>query len=288
MPNTHSNSDPKSDSIPTPTVNRKKKPGALQGDVWLTVQTERAQKFIYGRRKSKDRPAIWGLIAFADTLKPIWLAASLDDPYADWWLVKTDAAIEACKHVIESSHQTLTVLLSQYCALQVETAHSTQPRRIPLRFSSPYGFRGAHLLAEYDRLMCLWLTVTHVGMPIDKVLEESLKTCSKKLRALFTVPQGFQDLGLNRRLVQADDPLHIKAKTLMGELPEDILNRVIVPSLQPRKDLDRKSQKSVENPLEILIAADPVVNEAKPDPSQDISPPAKTTTGGEGIKPIEP
>jgi hypothetical protein len=46
-------------------------PGALQGQVWLTVQTNQAPQLIHGRAGTPDKPAIIGLIGFADRLRVI-------------------------------------------------------------------------------------------------------------------------------------------------------------------------------------------------------------------------
>ena len=43
-------------------------PGALRGQVWLTVQTRQAQRLIRGRNGNANKPAIIGLVGFADRL----------------------------------------------------------------------------------------------------------------------------------------------------------------------------------------------------------------------------
>ena len=67
--------------------------GALRGEVWLTVQSHHAQRLILGRAATLEKPAIVGLVGFADRLRVIWNAARADDPYADWWLIKIDEAL---------------------------------------------------------------------------------------------------------------------------------------------------------------------------------------------------
>ncbi len=69
--------------------------GPLRGQVWLTIQTHQAQQLVRGRNGTPDKPAIIGLVGFADRLRVIWQAARNDDPYADWWLIKVHEAIEA-------------------------------------------------------------------------------------------------------------------------------------------------------------------------------------------------
>ena len=77
--------------------------GALRGQAWLTVQTRQAQRLIQGRNGSEEKPAIIGLVGFADRLRLIWHAARSDDPYADWWLIKIDEAIEQARAFIRQS-----------------------------------------------------------------------------------------------------------------------------------------------------------------------------------------
>ena len=218
------------------------KPGVLQGEVWLIVQTERAQRFIYGRRKSADKPAIWGLFKFAENVKILWLAASQDDPYADWWLVKADEAIRRCRDIFGAHQDALNVMLGEQCALEIGKVQSIKPQRISLKFSNPYAFRAAQLLAEYDRLMCLFMSALHVGAMDQRSLDEQLSACSRKLRAVFTAPQGFQALGVHRGLLKGGGDRIEKAKSVMGEVPEEIINGMVSPSLRPRTNPVSKHQ----------------------------------------------
>lgn len=211
------------------------KPGVLQGKVSLTLQTERAQLFVYGRRKTLGKPPIWGLLTFAEKIKTLWLASSQDDPFADWWLMKTDTLIKESKYCIQGSAKVLNELLDTQCVLQVDTAQSVSPLRIALRFSNPYPFRAAHLLAEYDQLMCLWMTVQHVGLLIDEKLEARLRATAKTLRAVFASPQGYQRLGVSRAMYQAGEGIADNARAVMGDVPDDILSELRTPNLRPKK-----------------------------------------------------
>ena len=44
-------------------------PGALHGEAWLTLQTHQALMLVHGRGLLPDKPAIIGLIGFADRLR---------------------------------------------------------------------------------------------------------------------------------------------------------------------------------------------------------------------------
>ena len=222
-------------SAQTPDNSAQQKPGVLQGKVSLSLQTARAQQFVHGRRKTPDKPAIWGLLTFAEKIKTLWLASSQDDPFADWWLMKTDELLKDGKHCIQDSAKALNELLDTQCVLQVDTAQSVSPLRIALRFSNPYPFRAAHLLAEYDQLMCLWMTVQHVGVLVDEVLEERLRASAKKLRAVYASPQGYQQLGVSRAMYSVEKGIADTARALMGDVPADILSEVRTPNLRPKK-----------------------------------------------------
>ena len=82
------------------------RPGALHGQVWLTIQTNQAQQLIHGRAGTPDKPTIIGLVGFANRLRVIWQAARNDDPYADWWLIKVHEAIEVAGTYLVTSKRT--------------------------------------------------------------------------------------------------------------------------------------------------------------------------------------
>jgi len=135
-----------------------RKPGSLRGQVWLTIQTHQAQQFIRGRKGTADKPAIIGLTGFADRLRVIWLAARNDDPYADWWLIKTHDAIDSSSTCIRDWQTELDSQLDQMAGLEVTIAGSQKPCRVPLQFANPYAYQAARLLSEYDTLVRTVLT----------------------------------------------------------------------------------------------------------------------------------
>ena len=54
------NSDAKQSHESTAENQNESSPGALQGEVWLTIQTYQAQSLIRGRRAADGKPAIIG------------------------------------------------------------------------------------------------------------------------------------------------------------------------------------------------------------------------------------
>ncbi len=138
-------------------------PGVLRGEVWLTVQSRHAQRLILGRAASLDKPAITGLVGFADRLRVIWNAARADDPYADWWLIKIDEALERARNRIKTERAALDDCIQQQSALQIKIATTEKPYRVALQFANPYAYWGAHLIAEFDTTARTVLTAKHVA-----------------------------------------------------------------------------------------------------------------------------
>jgi len=215
------------DRIPRP-----EKPGALHGEVWLTVQTIQAQQLIHGRNGSPDKPTIIGLVGFANRLRVIWQAARSDDPYADWWLVKVHDAIEITRAAIDRRQAELDRQLEQMTAMEVRVAASTRPYRIHLKFANPYAYRGAQLLAQYDRLVCSALTARHIGLlDGDAQVHQAF---ARKLRALFMIPQSYRFLKIDRESVHRQSGRSLEARQAMGEVPQAILNGQHRAPLTPR------------------------------------------------------
>ena len=211
------------------------KPGVLHGQVWLTIQTSQAQQLIHGRDATPDKPTIIGLVGFANRLRVIWQAARNDDPYADWWLIKVHEAIEVAGTDIGRRQADLVKQLEQMTAMEVSVAASQRPYRIHLQFANPYAYRGAQLLARYDRLVCAALTARHIGLLDGESSVQVQKACSHKLRALFMIPQSYRYLKIDRESVRKAVGRSREARQVMGEVPDDVLSGERQASLVPRK-----------------------------------------------------
>ena len=210
-------------------------PGALRGQVWLTVQTRQAQRLIRGRNASADKPAIIGLVGFADRLRVIWQAARSDDPYADWWLIKVHQALERIRNQVKTEQAALDIRLEQLTALEVAVAESMKPYRIALQFANPYAYRGAQMIAEYDTFVRTLLTAHHVGLLSGSSTQGMLNTCARKIRGTFAVPQGYHFLGVDRESLKQGTANASRARQIMGEVPEDVLSGAHHAPLTPRK-----------------------------------------------------
>lgn len=210
-------------------------PGALRGQVWLTVQTRQAQRLIRGRNGTAGKPAIIGLVGFADRLRVIWQAARNDDPYADWWLIQVHEVLERVRDLVAGEQATLDARLDQLSALEVAVAKSLKPYRVALRFANPYAYRGAQLVAEYDTFVRTLLTAHHVGLLPGPSMEALLNGCARKIRGAFALPQGYHFLGVDRAALKQGTANAKRARQVMGEVPKAVLNGAEQAPLMPRK-----------------------------------------------------
>ena len=199
-------------------------PGPLRGQVWLTLQTLQARRLVSGRRGSPGKPQIFGLTIFADRLRVIWQAARDDDPYADWWLIKIHEALESKGQRLRSIQQVLDERLMPMDAIEVSVATSERPFRTPLRFANPYAYRAAHLLANYDALVRTALTAHHVGVLAHRASVEFIRQGSHEIRGLFSLPQGYRFLRIDRAEFRSNGRRACDAKRSMGELPDEVLS----------------------------------------------------------------
>ena len=209
-------------------------PGVLRGEVWLTVQCHHAQRLILGRAASVDKPAIIGLVGFADRLRVIWNAARADDPYADWWLIKIDEALERARMRIKTEQAALDESIEQCSALQIKVVTTSKPYRLALNFANPYAYWGAQLIAEFDITARTILTAKHVGLMNGTLAERALQGCAGAIRSLFAVPHGYRVLRIDREAIKAGSKAAKAAADLMGELPPAVLLGERAATLTPR------------------------------------------------------
>lgn len=208
-------------------------PGALHGEVGLTLQTHQALILVHGRAPLPNKPAIIGLIGFADRLRIIWEAARHDDPYADWWLIKVDEAIQSANDFIEAQQSTVSSLLDQLLSMDVAIASSDHPTRLRLQFANPYAYQAARSLARFDQLVCAVVTATHIGLLSRDHRQPIQRSSARKLRSLFVLPQAYRVMKLDRAMVRARQGRTHEACQTMGDLPEDILSGERRPRFAP-------------------------------------------------------
>ncbi len=92
------------------------------------------------------------------------MAARRNDPDAERYLIQVSERIEQTRIELGRLRQPLDEGLQNVTGIEVNVARSTSPLRVPLHFGTPYGYKGAYLISDFDQLVCAVLTTRHVGL----------------------------------------------------------------------------------------------------------------------------
>ncbi|MDQ5767962.1 PFL_4669 family integrating conjugative element protein [Thiothrix subterranea] len=207
--------------------------GVLRGGTVVTIQTRQAQMLVTGRERTDTQHRILGLMQFSKYLNQMADAARNDDPYADWFLLQAEEALEAASSGIASLRERLGKLLDSVPAMQVEVAQSTKPLRITLNFAASYAYWTTRVITDYDELVRMVLTARHVAY-MDAAAERGvLNEASRMVRRVFESTARYRYTGITRAEVrQATEPAR-QAAELMGQLPVEILEKRQRPKFAP-------------------------------------------------------
>lgn len=206
-------------------------PGGLRGEAQLLIQTRKAQILVRGRAPAKDRPGIPGLVRFGLIARRMWIASSLDDPYADWYLIKVLEALDDGREELQAMQGKVAKILEGVRGVELTIGESDSPIQVPLRFANPYGYMGAYLIADYDELARTVLTAKHVGLMVRDDAERMLALGGRLVRRVFSATQGWKYLSVTRDDMAANNARARKAIETMGEIPD---KAVLEGTLRPR------------------------------------------------------
>lgn len=199
-------------------------PGRLRNFVEMTLQTRQAQRLLQGRRGADGKPPIIGLYRYGAIVRTIWAGAARNDPYADWYLLHIEQALSESKDELTALKRTIESDLDRMSAVQVDRAHSTEPAKVELTFSNPYGYMGGWLLVDMDELVLSALTARHVGLMTRDASERLLQTAGRAVRRAFASAQGYRTTAVTRKDIIDGTRRAEIANQAMGDLPQAVID----------------------------------------------------------------
>ncbi len=207
-------------------TDKKTSPGALHSsNSFILLHTRHAMAVFDGRKASDNKPEIYGVPRFAGSVGQIYKAASADDPWADWWLLKVDEQIEKAKSKLVEFHDELEKLLPRSKNINISDPESSEPKSRPLDFGTPsYPHRMAYLVVEFDEFCSMVRGMVHHGLIPRVKGERYINLGGKPIRAALQSASGYRYQGVTRNDVVAKNPKAQKAILLMGEVPEDVFD----------------------------------------------------------------
>lgn len=207
-------------------IAKKSSPGALHSsNSYILLHTRHATAVFDGRKASDEKPEIYGVPRFAGSVGQIYKAASADDPWADWWLLRIDEQIDNAKSKLAEFHGEIEKLLPKSKNINISDPESSEPKSRPLDFGTPsYPHRMAYLVVEFDEFCSVVRGMVHHGLIPRARGERYINLGGKPIRAALQSASGYRYQGVTRNDVVANNPKAQKATLLMGEVPEEIFD----------------------------------------------------------------
>ncbi len=205
-------------------LDKKTLPGALHSsNSYILLHTRIALVVFDGRKADDEKPEIYGVPRFAGSVGQIYKAASADDPWADWWLLKIDDHIDRAKARLAEFRAELEELLPRSKNINISDPESSEPKPRPLDFGTPgYPHRMAYLIVEFDEFCSMVKGMVHHGLIPRVKGERYINLGGKPIRAALQSASGYRYQSVTRNDVVAKNPRAQKAALLMGEVPEDV------------------------------------------------------------------
>ncbi len=202
---------------------QKKSPGKLiSTSDTISIHTQQALLMFYGREATSEKSAIIGVTQFASMIKHIY-PCSPEDPWADWWLLKIERALDQAKDELHAIHVDLAKKLEAIPNVHIAISKTDKPVYVPINFTNPLSYRAAFLVTDFDLFCRLVLTTRHCGIIGRDYAEELLVKGGKPLRRAYHSVVGYKFSGATRKDVIEQNQIAKKAEELMGTLPDEII-----------------------------------------------------------------
>ena len=226
-------------------------PGGLRSTTSMTLQTRQAQKIVVGRKRDKGIEPIIGLLDFGRRMKLIWLSAEADDPYADWYLLKVEQALQKARELVQEKKQWLDDVLNDLEGFDIQVASSLQPIHVQIYFQNPYGYMGAYLVADYDALARSVFTARHIGLIDRNIAENTLNAAGRAIRRTFVLSSQWKFTGVVREDLLQQNQAAQRAMDTFGECPAEILSLAkrakMAPPIKRRANIKTKKDSESDD-----------------------------------------
>lgn len=207
--------------------NTNEKMGAIaaQGTIEIELATRPALRLWQGREKTDKRHGIIGLPGFSKIMKGIEASIRADDPYADYHYATIEQAIADLKEHLEMEDRDITNFISENVpsAMKLPPVGSEQPTVVPVRFVSKLGFQLTYQVLKVDEIVLKVLSVNHIGLLSNSVKFETFSRLEKKVRSVMHLIFAYQNVGVTRDDMAANNKKAQNAIDRMGTLEKGYL-----------------------------------------------------------------
>ncbi|NWB99596.1 TIGR03761 family integrating conjugative element protein [Pseudomonas gingeri] len=201
--------------------------GPLRSSMELTLHTYHAVRVWHGRPAGEKKAAITGMASFVSLVNRMKHEAQLDDPYADFWLIRIQEKLASSKAELARLQEKMDPFLTQLLAARcVGDNHNVQPVTLPIFISSPFGFLAVYLLITYDDSVRRLQQAYCAALITRRDMESWINAGGRVLRSLFGLAQQYKFSGVTRADFAVNNDRARQARETFGELPLDVLEGV--------------------------------------------------------------
>jgi len=208
--------------------------GDEPSSVYLNIRTAVAGRLVKGRPRSDGKPAILGLLGFADRLRLVWDEANKTDPFARWWLCKVERAILESDSYLQADRAEMAKRIGDTGSLSLDPGAGRTCERIPLRFTCPYAYWAARLVGDLDELIIKLDLATRLGIELKSASARTRQAAERAIRRCFCSVQGYAAYGVTDSALADAQPSARDAEKALGKVPPAILSGDDWPTLLDR------------------------------------------------------
>ncbi|MEO8152352.1 MAG: PFL_4669 family integrating conjugative element protein [Rhizobacter sp.] len=232
--------------------------------------------FLFAGRAHDAKNQVSGIVGgrrAAAAARSIWMLSSNDNPYAEWGLISTSAAMETAGRVIDEAvaAREEEIEACKRRGLSLSVQRSKHPAELEIGFRSPYGYAIAELVLRFDYFVRLVKTLVRKDRMTEAQGRELISGVRRSCRAAFEVAVRFErhltkpELRLLSRsdfLPLADEEARKRINAAVqayGEVPRDVFTGKVRPRHSRRRE--RLSEKELRLLSELSLSADPAAEQ---------------------------
>ena len=206
----------------------------LKPDWVLEVQTRHAASLFQGRPAAAGKREIPGFADFIIYLNLVWERTLKDDPWADWYLWRTEQRIKTTRQALHDLRNQVAQLLETHEGVSLlDLGEADHPFSFPLAFAPPHGFQVAELIGLYDLVAQSILAARQSGRLDYPAAEQWLHQGARAVRGTYNSVYGYKNCLVNRVLLMKQTPHASAATAAMGPVPDEIVKRDWQPAMKP-------------------------------------------------------
>ena len=189
-------------------------------DITIEIATKPAYRLWQGRQKNEKKHGILGLPGFCKLMRGVEQSIKEDDPYADYYYLLIEEAIERLIFDLNIELKDIESLVSENIpsAMNMPDVGSSNPIVIPVRFASSVGFKMVYQLLKVDQIVLKILLANHIGLLPTKDKFQTIARVERRFRSVMHLIFGYRHTGVTRDDIAANNPIAKKAQDLMGDL----------------------------------------------------------------------